>query len=58
LLGRSLRNKSSNDMAFPHPKPRKDHERNEHKPGRRSVVRNFFKRTINIAKYIGMAKKM
>jgi hypothetical protein len=29
LLGRSCRNKSSEDMAFPHPQSRKDHYRKE-----------------------------
>src|SRR5258708_37226958 len=32
LLGRSLRKKSSNDMAFPHPQSRKNKHRNEDKP--------------------------
>src|SRR5437868_1537940 len=47
-LGRSLRNKSSNDMAFPHPKSRKDHYRNEDIPCSGGVVWNLVKRTINI----------
>src|SRR2546427_5599295 len=51
LLGRSLRNKSSKDMAFPHPKSRKDKCRNEDKPSSGGVVWNFIKRTINIAGY-------
>src|ERR1035438_2441449 len=48
---RSLRNKSSNDMAFPHPKSRKDNYRNEDKPSSGGVVWNLFKRTINITEY-------
>ena len=51
LLGRSLRNKSSKDMAFPHPKSRKDHYRNDDKPNPVGVLWNFFKRTINITEY-------
>jgi hypothetical protein len=51
LSGRSFRNKSSNDMAFPHPKSRKDKYRNEDKPSSGGVVWNFFKRTINITEY-------
>jgi hypothetical protein len=38
-------------MAFPHPKSRKDHYRNEHKASRAGVVRNLLKRTINITEY-------
>src|SRR5206468_4281264 len=48
VLGRSLRNKSSKDMAFPHPKSRKEHYRNDDKPNTGGVLWNFFKRTINI----------
>src|SRR5947208_13126479 len=51
LLGRSLRNKSSKDVAFPHPQSRKDHYRKEDKPSYGGVVWKFFKRTINIAEY-------
>jgi hypothetical protein len=51
LLSRSFGNKSSKDMAFPHPHSRKDHYRNEEKPGRSGVVRNLFKRAINITEY-------
>src|SRR6516225_11105351 len=36
-------------MAFPHPKARKDHYRNEDEPSREGVVWNFFEWTINIA---------
>src|SRR5438045_2691160 len=50
-LGRSLRKKASNDMAFPHPQSRKDHYRNEHKPSRAGVVWNLVKRTINVTDY-------
>src|SRR5437868_5041513 len=38
-------------MAFPHPKSRKDHYRNEYIPRRESVLRNVLKRTIDIANY-------
>jgi hypothetical protein len=38
-------------MAFPHPKPRKEHYRKEHKPSSGGVIWNFFKRTINITDY-------
>ena len=51
LLGRSLRNKSSKDVAFPHPKSRKEHYRNDDKPNTGGVLWNFFKRTINITEY-------
>src|SRR5258707_7067941 len=32
FIGRSLRNKSSKDMAFPHPTSRKEHYRDDDKP--------------------------
>src|SRR5258708_3029363 len=51
LIGPSLRNKSSKDMAFPHPKSRKDNYRHEDKPSSGGVVWDLFKRTINIAEY-------
>jgi len=51
LLGRSLRNKASKDMAFPHPKSRKEHYRNDAKPNTGGVLWKFFKGTINIAEY-------
>src|SRR5437660_788457 len=51
LLGRSLRNKSSEDMAFPHPQSRKDHYRKEDKPSCGGIVWKFVKRTINITEY-------
>src|SRR5712672_1148413 len=38
-------------VAFPHPQSRKNHYRNEEIPCRPGVVRNLFKRTINIADY-------
>ena len=38
-------------MALPHPQSRKDHYRKEDKPGRESIVRKFFKRTVDIAEY-------
>src|ERR1700758_2807146 len=37
---RSFGNQSSNDMPFPHPQSRKDHDRNEHIASRGSVVWN------------------
>src|SRR5260221_5820455 len=51
LLGRSLRDKSSHRMAFPHPKSRKGKYRNEDKPSSRRVVWDLLKRTINITDY-------
>src|SRR6266436_4228665 len=48
LLGRSFRNQSSKDMAFPHPQSRKDHYRKEDIPSWGGIVRKFFKRTIDI----------
>ena len=51
LLGRSFRNKSSKDMAFPHPQSRKDHYWKEDKPSWERIVWKFFKRTINITDY-------
>ncbi len=51
LLGRAFRNKRSNDMSFPHPQSRKDHDRKKDKPGCGGVVRKFFKRTIDVADY-------
>src|ERR1700735_4053895 len=51
LLGRSLRKKSSNDMAFPHPQSRKNKHRNEDKPSSGGVVWNLVKRAINVTEY-------
>src|ERR1700730_8184940 len=51
LLDRSFRNKSSKDMAFPHPQSRKDKYRNGDIPNHGCVVWKFFKRTINITGY-------
>src|SRR5688500_4963257 len=48
LSDRSLPNKSSKDMAFPHPKSGKSKYRNGNKPNHGGVVWKFFKRTINI----------
>src|SRR5882757_255808 len=48
LLGRSFRNKSPKEMAFPHPEPRKDHYRKEEKPVCGGVVRKSYKRTKDI----------
>src|SRR5258705_6006545 len=41
LIGPSLRNKSSKDMAFPHPKSRKDNYRHEDKSSSGGVVWDF-----------------
>src|SRR5580704_5923171 len=49
FIGQSLRNKSAQDMAFPHPKPREDNYRDEEKPSNGGVVWNLVKRTINVA---------
>ena len=51
LLGQSFRNKSSKDMAFPHPQSRKDHYRKEDKPSCGGVAWKFFKRTIDVTEY-------
>src|SRR4030095_8991153 len=51
LSRRSFRNKSSKDIAFPHPESRKEHYRNDDKPNLIGVLWNFFKRTINVAQY-------
>src|SRR5579859_1792180 len=51
FIGCPLRNESSNDMAFPHPKPRKGEYRYENKTSSWSVVWNLVKRTINITEY-------
>jgi len=42
------RNKSSNDMAFPHPQSRNDHDRKEDIPSWRGIAWKFFKRTIDV----------
>src|SRR5271169_1268221 len=47
----SLRKKSSNGMAFPHPKSREGKYRNEDKSSSGGVVWNLIKRTINITEY-------
>lgn len=49
LLGRSFRNESSKDMAFPHPKSRKENHRKEDKPNSGGVLWHFCKRSMNIA---------
>src|SRR3954447_23614507 len=49
MSGGSFRNESSNHMAFPHPKSRQDHYRNEHIPGSRRVIWNLVKRAIDVA---------
>jgi hypothetical protein len=38
-------------MAVPHPKSRKEESRKEDKPNSGGVLRDFFKRTINITDY-------
>src|SRR5580700_9336752 len=50
-LGRSLRNKSSNNMAFPHPQSRNGHYGKKDKPSSGGVGGKFFKRTIDITEY-------
>ena len=47
----SFRNKSSKDMALPHPKSRKNKPRNEDKPRGGCVVWNLVKRAINVTEY-------
>ena len=51
LSGRSFRKQPSHDMAFPHPQPRKNHERKEDKPGGMGIAWKFVKRTIDITEY-------
>src|SRR5215469_2314694 len=51
LSDRCFPNKSPNDMAFPHPKSRKDKYGNEDKPSSGGVLWNFFERTINVPDY-------
>src|SRR5262249_22513900 len=51
LLGRSFRNKSSKDMALPHPQPRKGNYRSSHIPNNGGVVWKLFKRTIDVTDY-------
>jgi hypothetical protein len=51
LLSGSLRNKSSKEMALPHPKSRKEHYGNHDKANAVGVLWNLFKRTINITEY-------
>jgi hypothetical protein len=48
---RPFRKKSSNDMAFPHPQSRNNHDRKENTSSCGCVVWKFFKRTINITEY-------
>jgi hypothetical protein len=38
-------------MALPHPKPGKDEDRKEDKAGGGGVIRDLFKRTINVTDY-------
>jgi hypothetical protein len=49
LSDRSFRNKSSQEMAFPHPKSRDDDYRNEYLPNGRRVLRDFVEGTIDIS---------
>jgi hypothetical protein len=51
LLGRWLRNKSSKDMALPHPQSRKNHYRKEYISSCGRIAWKFFKWTINITEY-------
>src|SRR5438067_934208 len=47
----SIRNKSSKEMAFPHPQSRKDNYRKGHKANNGGVVWKLFKGTINVTDY-------
>ena len=47
----SLRNKSSNDVAFPHPKSRKQQHRKKDIPDTGRVVVSIRRRIINVAEY-------
>src|ERR1700733_7213751 len=49
LSDRAFRNKSSQEMAFPHPKSRDDNYRNEDLPNSRGVLGDFLERTIDIS---------
>ena len=40
---------SPDDVALPHPQPRKDHDGNEDVAGWRRILRNFIERTVNVA---------
>lgn len=42
------RNKPADEMAFPHPQSRKNHQRNKDIPGEWSVIWNFVKRAVDI----------
>jgi hypothetical protein len=46
-----FRNKSSNQVPFPHPKPGKDNYGNGDIPNQGGVIWNLFERTINITDY-------
>src|SRR6266853_6932388 len=46
-----LQNKSTKDMAFPHPQSREEHHRNDDKPNTGGVLWNVFKRTVDITEY-------
>jgi hypothetical protein len=47
-LGRLLREKLPNEMAFPHPQSRKHHYWEKDEPGRRRVIRDDVERTVNV----------
>jgi len=51
LLGGSLRKKSSNDMAFPHPQSRKEQYRKKDIPDTEGVVVSIRRRIINVPEY-------
>jgi hypothetical protein len=51
LLCWSSRQKSSNDMAFPHPKPRKYQYRKKPIPDAVGVVVSIRRRIINVTEY-------
>src|SRR4029077_534141 len=47
----SLRKKSSNDVAFPHPQPRKEQNRKKDIPNSGGVVWSIRRRIINVPDY-------
>ena len=47
----SLRNQPSDDMALPHPKPRKDQYRKKEIPDAVGIVVSVRRRIINVTKY-------
>src|SRR5208282_5280767 len=51
IPGRALRNKSPDDLAFPHPKPRKEQYRKKPIPDAVGVVVSIRRRIINVPEY-------